>query len=86
MVIFYPLDKPVMLVKPNPTRTKLLICNLTDTTVHVNTDGMDLVTFTNRAWPIKIDGVLAVCDGIEGYKGPIYFMTDESADIRVFEV
>jgi len=85
MVTFQVNSKPVILVQANPNRTKLLIGNLSNTTVYVNKDGMDLVTFTERSWPVKLNGSISICDDCNGYKGPIYVMVSAASDLRVFE-
>lgn len=85
MPTFRNTSKPVVIVPANPIRTKLVIGNLSDTTAYVSNDGKDLLTFTERAWPIKIDGSVTFCDGAGGYKGPVYAMVSAASDIRILE-
>ena len=76
--------KPVLLVPARCARTSLMICNLTDSTIYLSPDGKDVDSFTSRAWPVKIDGILdAMANG--KYLGPIYAMTETESDVRVWE-
>jgi len=81
---FYNTGEPVVLVKPNPNRSMLLIGNLSDTTLYVLPDG-EIQDFTGRAWPVKIDGHIEI-SGAGCYKGPVYAVVTAVSDVRVFEV
>lgn len=75
--------EPVIIVPANPDRTILLVSNLSDTTLYVFPTG-DTVEFTSKARPIQLNGTFEV-SGTGCYKGPIFAMTSEASDIRIFE-
>lgn len=85
MPTFRNTTKPVVVVPANLSRKKLIIGNISDTTVYVAIDGKDVETFVDRAWPIKLDGHVTISDESCGYKGPVYCMVSAASDIRILE-
>ena len=85
MPTFRNTEKPVLVVPTNKLRSLLIIGNISDTTAYVAVDGKDIDTFTDRAWPIKLDGNVTFCSDPSGYKGPVYAMVSAASDIRILE-
>ena len=83
MVTFTETSDPVTLIKANPQRRDLKICNLSDTTLYLSKSG-EKDDFSNRGWPVKLNGVFDL-EGIDCYKGPIFAIVSGSSDLRVWE-
>lgn len=83
MVTLKTTKDPVTLVKANPRRRDLMICNLSNTTLYLSTFG-EKDDFSNRGWPVKENGVFEI-DGIDCYKGEIYAIVSADSDVRVWE-
>jgi hypothetical protein len=76
--------KPLRFILANPARTELKICNLSDTTLYIAKDGRE-DNSADRAWPVKLNGVFELVEGVNCYKGAIYAIVSASSDIRVWE-
>ncbi len=83
MVLLTNTEDPVTLVKANPNRSHLQICNLSDTTVYLSIYG-EKDDFKNRAFPIKLNGVFELKDP-NCYKGEIFALVSGKSDVRVWE-
>lgn len=77
--------KPIMLVKPNPNRTLLIVNNKSATDLYLSTDSKNLDTLTTAAYKVGQDVPVVLCYGNNGYKGPVYAMVSAESDVRILE-
>lgn len=75
--------KPIILSKAKD-RTELKIANLSDTTLYISKDGRE-DGFSDRAFPVKLNGVFELAEGVHCYKGNVYALVSASSDIRMWE-